>query len=152
VTLVSRLARGPRARNFEVAEIAKADQAQLVKRLAIMRGVILAVGLLWVGLLCACGTPSSAPDALSSCWSLDCPSDPGAHLCGTCKHGDIECPPGYVCDCLRECAKGPRLPDGGPACLGIDASSNPVDADLSPDAQHYDWSGCDPGSGANLPP
>ncbi len=100
-----------------------------------------------VCLLAAC----SAPDADESCWSRECPSDPGATTCGTCKHWahDTECPPGFVCNCHLVCAAGPRTPDGGGSCL-TDASPIEPDADLSPDAQHYDWSVCDPQGGADL--
>jgi hypothetical protein len=99
----------------------------------------------------ACGPPRSAPDALPSCWSLDCPTDPGARVCGTCKDwtDDHECPPGFVCARTLECVHGPRnITDGGPtdAHVGPDADPFP-DADVSPDARRYDWSTCDDDGG-----
>jgi hypothetical protein len=112
---------------------------------------------LWfvVVLLGACGSGSGATpgggdaevaDASTSCWQYECPFDAGAAPCGTCKHhfSDMECPPGFVCDCLLNCVKGPRGPDGG-ICLG-DAGvidGGPDAAPDSPDAHVFDWPVCD---------
>lgn len=89
-----------------------------------------------------CRDPGLTIDSgLASCWIHDCPESPGAAVCGSCVNPghDVECPPGFVCSCAKQCVRGPRSYDGGGSCL----PSPPADAGPEPDARTYAWPLCD---------
>jgi len=107
-----------------------AGTATRLSRFALLASIALAA--------CEEAPPPLGPSGLPYCWIHDCPTDPGAEVCGTCVHPgmDTECPPGFVCSCTTECVKGPRSYDGG---------SCSADAGVSdlPDARLYEWPDCD---------
>jgi hypothetical protein len=93
---------------------------------------------------------------LPYCWIFECPTDLGATVCGSCSEPNqhLQCPPGFLCSCERECVKGPNSYDGAPGCMpdaAIDAGAGP-DARPVPDARLYDWPTCNehhlPGAGS----